>query len=112
MTPPETPGRLSPMASLLLRPIAVLLCALLLLPEATHALWPQSRNIQTGSSALRLGPSCVVVPDAQKDLLAVAEGTRTLTFSDKYGRIVVGGADDIPAVWRAKALSDLTLRLL
>ncbi|KAH9073565.1 hypothetical protein EDB83DRAFT_2312883 [Lactarius deliciosus] len=92
------------------------LCFSLLLPEATHALWPQSRNLQTGSSALRLGPSFairVAVPNAQKDLLTVAEGTRTLIFSDKYGCIVLGpGADGIPAVWRAKALSDLTLQLL
>ncbi|KAH8986685.1 hypothetical protein EDB92DRAFT_1818173 [Lactarius akahatsu] len=103
------------MASLHLRPIAAL-CTLLLLPEATHAVWPQSRNLQTSSSALRFGFSFaihVAVPNAQKDLLAAAERTRTLIFSDKFGRIVVGrGADDLSAVWRKKALSDLTLRLL
>ncbi|KAH9165973.1 hypothetical protein EDB89DRAFT_2076321 [Lactarius sanguifluus] len=36
--------------------------------QATHALWPQSRNLQTGSSALRLGPSFtihVAVPNAR-----------------------------------------------
>ncbi|KAH9046687.1 hypothetical protein EDB84DRAFT_1558144 [Lactarius hengduanensis] len=104
------------MASLLLHPITVLLCDVLLLPEATHALWPQSRNLQTGSSALRLGlPFTIHLagPNSQKDLPTAAERTRALIFSDKFGRIVVGrGADDLSAVWRAKALAGLTYWLL
>ncbi|KAH9035873.1 N-acetylhexosaminidase [Lactarius pseudohatsudake] len=98
-----------------LRSIAVLLCAVLLLPEAAQALWPQPRNLQTGSSALRLSPSFainVAVPNAPKDLRAAADRTRALISSDKLGRLVVGrGVDDLPAVRRAKALSGLTLRL-
>ena len=112
------PSRASPMALLLrsFSTITVLLCAVLLLPRAAHALWPQPRNLQTGSAALRLGPSFaihVAVPNAPKDLLAAAERTRALLSSDKLGRLVVGrGVDDLPAVRRAKALSALTLRLL
>ncbi|KAH9073564.1 N-acetylhexosaminidase [Lactarius deliciosus] len=98
-----------------LRSIAVLLCAMLLLPEAAQALWPQPRNLQTGSSALRLSPSFainVAVPNAPKDLRAAADRTRALITSDKLGRLVVGrGVDDLPTVRRAKALSGLTLRL-
>ncbi|KAH9044042.1 N-acetylhexosaminidase [Lactarius deliciosus] len=98
-----------------LRSVTLLLCAVLLLPEAAQALWPQPRNLQTGSSALRLSPSftiTVAVPNAPKDLLAAADRTHGLIFSDKLGRLVVGrGADDLPAVRHAKALSGLTLRL-
>ncbi|KAH8992276.1 beta-hexosaminidase [Lactarius hatsudake] len=97
-----------------LRSITVLLCAMLL-PEAAQALWPRPRNLQTDSSALRLDPSFsihVAVPNASKDLLSAAEHTRALISSDKLGLLVVGrGADDLPAVRRAKAISDLTLRL-
>ncbi|KAH9073567.1 N-acetylhexosaminidase [Lactarius deliciosus] len=98
-----------------LRSVTLLLCAVLLLPEAAQALWPQPRNLQTGSSALRLSPSftiTVAVPNAPKDLRAAADRTHALIFSDKLGRLVVGrGADDLPAVRHAKALSGLTLRL-
>ncbi|KAH9035875.1 hypothetical protein EDB85DRAFT_819622 [Lactarius pseudohatsudake] len=55
------------MTSFLLNSITVLLCAVLLLPEAAHALWPQPRNPHTGSDALRFGPSIaiqVAVPNA------------------------------------------------
>ncbi|KAI9451110.1 N-acetylhexosaminidase [Lactarius psammicola] len=95
--------------------VTVLLCAALLLPEAAHAIWPQPRNLLTGSDALRLGPSFaihVAVPNAPKDLLAAAERTRALLSSDKLGRLVVGrGADDLPSVRGAKSLSSLALRL-
>ncbi|KAI9442927.1 N-acetylhexosaminidase [Lactarius indigo] len=98
-----------------LRSITVLLCAMLLLPDATQALWPQPRNLQTGSSALRLDASFsihVAVPNAPKDLLAAVDRTRALISSDKLGRLVVGrGADDIPMVQSAKVLPGLTLHL-
>ncbi|KAH9055259.1 N-acetylhexosaminidase [Lactarius vividus] len=98
-----------------LRSITALLCPMLLLSESAQALWPQPRNLKTGSSALCLGSSFaigVAVPNAPKDLLAAADRTRALITSDELGRLVVGrGADDLAEVRRAKALSGLTLRL-
>ncbi|KAH9031157.1 hypothetical protein EDB85DRAFT_2146325 [Lactarius pseudohatsudake] len=80
------------MTSFLLNSITVLLCAVLLLPEAAHALWPQPRNPHTGSDALRFGPS--------------------IAIQVALGRLVISrDADSFPAVRRAKALSGLTLRL-
>ncbi|KAH8985200.1 hypothetical protein EDB86DRAFT_3105794 [Lactarius hatsudake] len=103
---PEHPQRHrrrpSPMASFLLDSIAVLLCTVLLLPEATHALSSQPRNPQTDP---RRGPQC-------PHLIVTAERTRILPFSYTLGRLVVSrGADGLPAARHAKALSGLTLRL-
>jgi hypothetical protein len=96
--------------------ITVLLCAVMLLSEAVHALWPLPRNLQTGSDALRLDPSFainVAVPNAPEDLLAAAQRTCALLFSDNLGRLVIGrGADDLPAVRAAEALTNLTLYLI
>ena len=96
--------------------INVLLCALVLYPKAVHALWPQPRNLQTGSGALRLDPSFaihVAVLNSPQDLLDAAERTRALLFTDKLGRLVVGrGADDLPVVRTRRLLSSLTLSLL
>jgi hexosaminidase len=95
--------------------ITVLLCAIALLPEAVHALWPQPRNLQAGSGALRLDPSFaihVAVPNAPQDLLDAAERTRSLLLSDQLGRLVVGrGADDLQTGSFASVLSSLTLTL-
>ena len=99
----------------LLRSITVLLCAVTFFPEATHALWPQPRNLQTGSDALRLDPSFTIdveVPNAPQDLLNAAERTRDLLFSDQLGRLVLGrGVNDLPAVRAANALCSLKLEL-
>src|ERR1700761_1017801 len=99
----------------LLRSITVLLCAVTFYPEAAHALWPQPRNLQTGSDALRLDPSFaidVAVPNAPQDLLDAAERTLALLFSDQLGRLVLGrGEDDLPAVRAAKPLCTLKLTL-
>jgi len=93
----------------------VVLCAVVLFPEAVHALWPQPRNLQTGSDALRLDFSFsidVAVPNAPQDLVAAAERTRELLFSDQLGRLVLGrGEDDLPAVRAANALCSLKLTL-
>ena len=95
--------------------ITTLLCAVMLLPGAVHALWPQPRNISTGSDALRLDPGftiTVAVPNPPSDLLAAASRTRALLFTDNLGHLVVGrGAEDLPVVRPAAALSKLTLRL-
>ena len=95
--------------------IAVLLCAVVVFPEAVHGLWPQPRNLWTGSDALRLDPSFaidVAVPNAPQDLLDAAERTLALLFSDQLGRLVLGrGEDDLPAVRAANALCTLKLTL-
>jgi hexosaminidase len=99
----------------LLRSITVLLCTVTFFPEATHALWPQPLNLQTGSDALRLDPSFAIsveVPNAPQDLLNAAERTLDLLFSDQLGRLVLGrGANDLPAVRAANALCSLKLKL-
>ena len=106
------------MAHCLLRTfsITLLLCALGLLPEAVHALWPQPRNLRTGTGALRLDASFaidVAVPNAPQDLLDAAERTRASLFSDQLGRLVVGrGADDLQNGRPANMLSSLSLSLL
>jgi hexosaminidase len=96
--------------------ITLLLCAVSLLPEAVHALWPQPRNLRIGSGALRLDTSFairVAVPNAPQDLLDSSERTRALLFSDQLGRLVVGrGVDDLQSVRSANVLVSLTLSLL
>ncbi|KAN0127976.1 Glycoside hydrolase superfamily [Lactarius tabidus] len=97
--------------------VTVLLCAVVvsLLPGAVHALWPQPRNLQTGSEALRLDPSFAIdvdIPNAPQDLLDAADRTRALIFSDQLGRLVLGRGDgDLPAVRAVKALCTLKLCL-
>ncbi|KAH9165986.1 hypothetical protein EDB89DRAFT_2076339 [Lactarius sanguifluus] len=67
-------------------------------------------------AADRLCPSFaihVAVPNAPKDHLDAADRTRFLIFSDRLGCLIARcGADNLPAVRRAKALSGLTFRLL
>lgn len=82
-----------------------------------HALWPQPRSLQTGSSALRLAPRTsftitIAIPNAPADLHAAVERTRAYLFTDKLGRLVPSrGAEDLPAIAGAKSLPGLTLRL-
>jgi hexosaminidase len=86
--------------------------------QGTHALWPQPRSLQTGSSALRLAPPIsftitIAIPNAPADLQAAVERTRAYLFTDKLARLVPSrGAEDLPAVARANSLPGLTLRLL
>jgi hexosaminidase len=88
---------------------------LLLTPHSTHALWPQPRSLQNGTSALRLAPSftiTVAVPNAPADLLAAAQRTHARLFADKLARLEpTHGAADLPALSRANVLPGLTLRL-
>jgi hexosaminidase len=94
----------------------LLLCAVALLPEAVYALWPQPRNLHTGSGSVRLDTSFairVAVPNAPQDLLDAAERTRALLFSDQLRRLVVGrGEDDLQSVRPANVLPNLSLSLL
>jgi hexosaminidase len=86
--------------------------------QSTHALWPQPRKLQTGTSALRLAPNTtfkitVDVANAPADLFAAVQRTRAHLFTDKLARLVPShGAEDLPALSHAKALPGLTLRLL
>ncbi|KAF8262392.1 glycoside hydrolase family 20 protein [Lactarius quietus] len=93
----------------------VLLCTVVFFPETVHGLWPQPRNIQTGSAALRLDPSFTIniaIPNAPQDLLAAAESTRDLLFKDQLGRLVLGrGEGDLPTVKAANSLCRLQLTL-
>ncbi|KAI0261973.1 N-acetylhexosaminidase [Gloeopeniophorella convolvens] len=94
-----------------------LLSTLLLLPApGAHALWPQPRSLQTGSSALRLSPTFSIslagVPGAPADLHAAAQRARTQLFADKLGRLVLGrGTGDAAALAHARSLSALQLQL-
>jgi hexosaminidase len=96
--------------------ITLLFCAIAIVPEAVHALWPQPRNLQTGIDALRLDPSFAIyvnVPNSPQDLIDAAERAREYLFTDLLGRLVVGrGADDLSAGRPANVLSNLTLNLL
>jgi hexosaminidase len=96
--------------------ITLLFSAIAIVPEAVHALWPQPRNLQTGTDALRLDPSFAIyvnVPNAPQDLIDAAERAREYLFTDLLGRLVVGrGADDLSAGRPANVLSNLTLNLL
>jgi hexosaminidase len=85
--------------------------------NGVHALWPEPRSLQTGSTALRLSPSSFsinldAIPNAPWDLLAAAHRTRTHLVNDKLARLDISrGAVDVPVVSRANYLSCLTLCL-
>ena len=104
------------MVSHLPRSFLFILCAVAIVPEAVHALWPQPRNLQTGTDALLLDPSFIIYipdPSAPQDLIDAAERTREYLFTDQLGRLVVGrGADDLSAGCPANVLSNLTLTFL
>ena len=91
---------------------------LLLSLQSTHALWPQPRKLQTGTSALRLAPNTtfkitVDVANAPADLFAAVQRTHAHLFTDNLARLVPSrGAEDLLALSHAKALPGLTLRLL
>lgn len=96
-----------------------LLTLLFLSLQGIHALWPQPRKLQTGTSALRLALNAtfkitVDVANPPADLLAAVQRTRTHLFTDNLARLVPShGAEDLPALSHAttKALPGLTLRL-
>ncbi|KAI0036191.1 N-acetylhexosaminidase [Vararia minispora EC-137] len=79
------------------------------------ALWPQQRNLQTGSSALKLAPSfhiTTTIHNAPEDLHDAVLRTLEFLKMDKLGRLVVGrGSGDATVVSRARTLSSLTLSL-
>ncbi|THH17499.1 hypothetical protein EW146_g3329 [Bondarzewia mesenterica] len=80
------------------------------------ALWPLPRNMQTGSTALRLADDFDIkfsLAHASSDLRDAVSRTMSFLRTDKLERLVVGrGATDGQIVTKAKSLSSLTLTLL
>ena len=85
--------------------------------RTAHALWPQPRSLQNGTSALRLAPPTsftitIAFADAPADLHAAVERTRAQLFADNLARLVPSrGAEDVPALAHANVLPGLVLRL-
>lgn len=80
---------------------------------SASALWPQPRNITTGSNTLRLADNFdikVSVDNAPSDLNDAVSRAKAFLANDKLERLVVGrGASD--SVQGAKTLPGLTLSL-
>ncbi|OCH90413.1 N-acetylhexosaminidase [Obba rivulosa] len=98
------------------RKLALLVAALVAVASPATALWPQPRNITTGSTALRLSPGFTIslssIDGAPEDLVQAVTRTESYIKTDKLGRLVVGrGSSDVAAYSRAKTLSQLTLSL-
>lgn len=85
--------------------------------QGAHALWPQPRSLQTGTSALRLAPPTsfnvtIAFADAPADLQAAVERTHAHLFADRLARLVPSrGAEDLPVLAQANVLPGLVLRL-
>ncbi|KAJ2924120.1 hypothetical protein H1R20_g12963, partial [Candolleomyces eurysporus] len=83
-----------------------------------NALWPVPRNLETGTSLLKLSPSFDIQFEAgsgwspPQDLLDAISRTNYRLWNDKLGRLVVGrGEDDREGLESASSLSLLTLAL-
>jgi hexosaminidase len=83
-----------------------------------NALWPIPRNLETGTSLLKLSPSFDIQFEAgsslspPQDLLDAISRTKQHLWSDKLGRLVVGrGEDAREGLHSAPSLSLLTLTL-
>ena len=99
---------LSPLKSLLLLSFACVI-------QTVAGLWPIPRNLQTGTTALRLSPSFAInvnVMNPPTDLMNAVSRAKNAIFSDKLGRLVVGrGANDTQRIQAAKVLSQLNLSI-
>ncbi|KAL4249823.1 Beta-hexosaminidase [Abortiporus biennis] len=94
----------------------VLLLSTVLFSVPTGAVWPQPRNLQSGSSAVKLSNgfdiSLTGIHNPPSDLVDAVSRTKTLLKNDKLERLVVGrGAADSALVSKAKSLSKLTVSL-
>lgn len=83
---------------------------------SVRALWPLPRNLNEGSTALRLSPNIDIsvsgIANPPQDLYDAITRTRTHLFTDNLGRLVVGrGASDVSSFETAAYLSSLTLSL-
>jgi hexosaminidase len=97
--------------------LEILLVLQIFTNNGAHALWPEPRSLQTGSTALRLSPSSFsislqAIPNAPPDLIAAVYRTSAYLVNDKLARLDPSrGAVDIPVVSRANYLPRLTLCL-
>ena len=81
------------------------------------ALWPLPRNLDEGTTALRLSPNLDIevssgIASPPQDLYDAITRTRTHLLTDNLGRLVVGrGASDVSSFETAAYLSTVTLSL-
>ncbi|EPT01464.1 hypothetical protein FOMPIDRAFT_129075 [Fomitopsis schrenkii] len=80
------------------------------------ALWPLPRNLDEGTTALRLSPNIDIsfssIANPPQDLYDAITRTRAHLLTDNLGRLVVGrGASDVSSFETAAYLSSLTLSL-
>ncbi|CAL1713581.1 unnamed protein product [Somion occarium] len=98
-----------------MRTFSSLLLAVVLatLPPA-HALWPQPRNLRTGSDKLKLSDDFKIHLEAHvpQDMLDAISRTEDFLKKDHLQRLIVGrGSSDTNALTNAKSLSELDLYL-
>lgn len=83
--------------------------------QPAAALWPQPRNIQTGTDTLRLSKNFQITVSGHgvpNDLWDAVYRTESQLAKDKLGRLIVGrGSSDASTFSKAKTLSKLTLKL-
>lgn len=99
---------------MIIAPRFSLLLTALLTSTGVDALWPQPRNIQTGSNALVLSQDfqIKVSGSASAELAAAVSRTEGYLSTDKLGRLVVGrGSSDADALEGAAQLHTLTLQI-
>ena len=93
------------------------LASVLAAAPLVSALWPLPRNLDEGTTALRLSPNLDIevsssIANPPQDLYDAITRTRTHLFTDNLGRLVVGrGASDVSSFETAAYLSSLTLSL-
>ncbi|KAG5721483.1 hypothetical protein E4T56_gene13238 [Termitomyces sp. T112] len=89
--------------------------AAVLLPNSVFGLWPIPRNLQLGTTFLKLASSFDVeinFNDAPQDLLDAVNRTKVYLETDGLRRLVVGrGQNDSTAIAQALELSHLTISL-
>ncbi|KAG6844063.1 hypothetical protein H0H87_010061 [Tephrocybe sp. NHM501043] len=94
----------------------LLLLGAALLPSSVLGLWPIPRNLQLGTSFVKLAPTfdiTINVNSPPQDLLDAVSRTKEYLLTDKLQRLVVGRGDsDSASVGSAPTLPDLTLSLL
>ncbi|THH27662.1 hypothetical protein EUX98_g6529 [Antrodiella citrinella] len=95
----------------------LLVSAMLAVLAPVNGLWPQPRNLTTGSSALKLSGGFEIsiassLYNAPQDLQQAISRSHGFLQTDKLERLVVGRGDvDKPALTKAKTLSQLTVSL-
>ncbi|KAF4617318.1 hypothetical protein D9613_005806 [Agrocybe pediades] len=82
--------------------------------HSVHALWPMPRNLETGTTLVKLAPTFDIhvqgISQVPQDLLDAISRTKTRLGSDKLQRLVVGrGSVDKGSLAHAPSLSKLVL---